>query len=236
MRKLALAALLVTSTCWAQESNSQQLPSAVQSPTPAVSEKQTITIPVGTRIPLALAGPVTTKSRPGDSVRAVTGFPVTVGTQLAIPVGAYVEGVIDKVTKGGRSGPSLQMHFTRILFPSGYSLTISGAKTQAKVLSPEVGSGDTSALAAKSGAGNALAAGQSAGFPTVQPPASHMGTIVGVGIGAAAAGVVTMILMAHHNGGSSGVLVDTGWQFEMVLEAPLSVDLASVAGANASGS
>ena len=83
---------------------------------PAVSEKQTITIPVGTRIPLALASPITSKARPGDAVRAVTGFPVTVGTQLAIPVGTYVEGVIDKVTKGGRSGPSLQMHFTRILF------------------------------------------------------------------------------------------------------------------------
>ena len=72
-------------------------------------------------------------------------------------------------------------------------------------------------------------------FPRCNPR-RHIWGFVGVGIGAAAAGVVTMILMAHHNGGSSGVLVDTGWQFEMVLEGPLSVDLASVAGANASGS
>ena len=224
MRILAFAALLASSMCWAQESNPQPPPSPVQSPAPAVSAKQTITIPVGTRIPLALASPVTTKSRPGDTVRSVTGFPVTVGTQLAIPVGAYVEGVIDKVTKGGRSGPSLQMHFTRLLFPNGYSLTISGANTQAKVLTPEISSPDTSALAAESGSGNALAAGQSPGFPTVQPPASHIGAVVGVGIGAAVAGVVAMILMAHHNGGSSGVLFDTGWQFEMVLETPLSVE------------
>jgi hypothetical protein len=52
---------------------------------------------------------------------------VTVGKQLAIPVGTYVEGVLDKVTKGGRSGPSLKMHFTRLDYVNGYSVDIDDA-------------------------------------------------------------------------------------------------------------
>jgi len=100
MRILVLVALLVTSTCWAQEpaSNPQQPPSQAQALPPAASQKQTIVIPAGTRIPAQLASPVTTKlGRPGDSVRAVTTFPVTVDTELAIPAGSYIEGVIDKI-------------------------------------------------------------------------------------------------------------------------------------------
>ncbi len=119
MRILALVGILAAYTCWAQEPASDVPPptSQVQAQAPPASQSQTITIPVGTRIRLALANPISSKSRRGDSARAITGFPVTVGTQLAIPVGTYVEGVIDKVTRGGRSGPSLQMHFTRILYP-----------------------------------------------------------------------------------------------------------------------
>jgi hypothetical protein len=38
-----------------------------------------------------------------------------------------------------------------------------------------------------------------------------------------------MVLMARHGGGGTGVIFDTGWQFEMVLDSPLTVDAASVA-------
>ena len=62
MRTFALVALLAASTCWAQEPASN--PAA-----PAAAQKQTITIPVGTRIPLALASPIRAKSaRPGNAV------------------------------------------------------------------------------------------------------------------------------------------------------------------------
>ena len=231
MRILVLVALLAASISWGQEpaANPQSLPV----PVPAPSQKQTITVPAGTRIPLTLASSISIRARSGDAVRAVTGFPVTVDTQLAIPVGTYVEGVIDKVTKGGRSGPSLQMHFTRILFANGYNVAIKGAIAQAEVLTPKSSSEEVSASAGEAGPIYALAA-LSPQSPTLQPPASHIGAVVGVGIGAAVAGVVTMILLAHHNGGSSGALFDTGWQFEMVLESPLSIDVASAAAAPSS--
>jgi hypothetical protein len=158
---------------------------------------------------------------------------VTVGTQLAIPVGTYVEGVIDKVTKGGRSGPSLQMHFTRLLYANGYSVAVDGANTQAKALSPKSSSPEPTAFASESGSNFALPAQQSAGSPAVQPPASHMGAVVGLAVGGAVAVIVTFVLMTHHQGGGNTLLFDTGWQFEMVLESPLSVDAVSVAAAAA---
>jgi hypothetical protein len=55
---------------------------------------------------------------------------------------------------------------------------------------------------------------------------------VGVAIAGAAATAALLILGHYHRGGSI-VLFDTGWQFEMVLESPLSVDAASVAAATA---
>jgi hypothetical protein len=237
-RILALVGLLAASTCWAQEpaSNSQQPPSQVQSQSPVAPENQTVTIPVGTRIPLALASPITTKARAGNTIRAVTGFPVTVGTQLAIPVGTYVEGVIDKVTRGGRSGPILLVHFTRILYANGYSVPVDGTNTQARTISPEPNSEVAETFEGESeptftNANYVVAQQQQPPprlppLPKVGPP---IGVIVGAGLGVFAAAIITIALLAHHNGGASGVLFDTGWQFEMVLRSPLTVDAANVA-------
>jgi hypothetical protein len=239
-RILFLVALLTASTCWAREPQStlqQSLSlSQDQALAPESTQDQTIVIPAGTRIPLSLASPIAAKSaRPGFAVRAVTGFPVTVGTQLAIPVGAYVEGVIDKVTKGGSSGRSLQMHFTRILYPNGYSVPVDGTNAVAKVLSPDSSSpeiatfSNTDANAVEPT--YALAAQQSPGQPPMQPPGPHFGAAIGAGIGAMAAGIVVAVLLARHGGGGNGILFDTGWQFEMVLKSPVSINVASIAGA-----
>jgi len=235
MRRLALIGLLAASTCWAQEPVAiPQPPSQAQPQTPAASENQTITIPVGTRVPLALTSPITTKARRGDAVRAVTGFPVTVGTQLAIPVGTYVEGVIDKVNKRDRSGSSLLVHFTRLLYANGYSVALDAANTQAKALPPDSAPPGSSAFAGAPGF--ALAAPQSPTLPTMPKIGPNVGAIAGVAIGASVAGTIGLILLSRHNGGGNGVLLDAGWQFEMVLQSPLSVDVASVAAAAAAHS
>jgi type IV secretion system protein VirB10 len=231
MRKVALIGLLVASTCWAREPVvSPQSRSQAQPQTPSASENQTITIPVGTRVPLALASPITTKARPGNAVRAVTGFPITVGTQLAIPAGTYVEGVIDKVNKRDRSGSSLLMHFTRLLYANGYSVAVDGANTQAKALRPDSAPPESSAFA---GAGGPLAAPQSTTLPPLPRVGPSIGAIAGVAIGVSVAGAVGLVLLNRHSGRGSGVLFDAGWQFEMVLQSPMSVDVASVAAAAA---
>jgi hypothetical protein len=166
-------------------------------------------------------------------VRATTGFPVTVGTQLAIPVGSYVEGVIDKLTKGGRSGSSLLMHFTRLVYANGYTVAVEGSNTQAKALRPSSGSPELAALPSASAPNYALPAPQTSQLPTPPKVGPSIGTVVGVAIGATAAGTIAIVLLNRRHYGSNGVLFDTGWQFEMVLQSPLSVDAASVAAAAA---
>jgi type IV secretion system protein VirB10 len=193
---------------------------------------QTIVIPAGTRIPLALASPIAPKSaRPRNAVRAVTEFPITVGTQLAIPIGTYVEGVIDKVTKGGRSGRTLQIHFTHLLYANGYSVAVDGANAEAKALSPESNSPERTAFASTNGSNYALAAQQSPGLPPLPRLGPSVGTVVGVVAGVFVAAIVSIALLSHHQGRSNGVLFETGWQFEMVLQSPVSVDAMSVTAA-----
>jgi hypothetical protein len=242
-RILFLVALLAALNCSAQEPlmNTQPSLSSAQSTAPVAAQKQTIVIPAGTRIPLSLASPIASKSaRPGYAVRAVTGFPVTVGTQLAIPVGAYVEGVIDKVAKGGSAGPSLQMHFTRILYASGYSVPIDGANSVARALSPNSNSPEIATFSDTNASANgmtyALAAQQSPGQPSIQPPSPHFGAAIAAGIAAMAAGIVAAVLLARHRGGGNGILFDTGWQFDLVLKSPVSVNAANIAAAGVSPS
>jgi hypothetical protein len=271
MRTLALVGILAASTCWAQEPASNPEPPPAQvvaTQAPAASQSQTLTIPVRTRIPVALANPISSKSRRGDSVRAITGFPVTAGTQLAIPAGTYVEGVIDKVTRGGRSGPSLQMHFTRILFPNGYSVAVDGTNAQANARTPDSNSAERAAFASENQSGSqpserrssftsenesgpnyagtefaseaesnsGLGAQQQPTLPPLKQVGPNIGTVVGITLGATVALVVTLVVLGRHHGGTTAVLFDTGWQFELVLQSPLSLDAASVAAASAAPS
>jgi hypothetical protein len=246
MRIFALVGLLAASTSWAQQPpapNTQQSPSQVQPQAPAAGQQQTIIVPAGTRIPAKLASPVTAKSgRPGDTVRAVTTFPVTVDTQLAIPAGTYIEGVIDKVNRRGPSGPVLLMHFTRILYGNGYAVPVDATNTQAKLVSPKESSPNSSAgpspVTLATLWNSSLVLNQSpAQFPTqplpsLQPlaaPPSHLGAIIGVAVASAVVVVLAIVVGAKHGGGHNSFLFDTGWQFEMVLQSPLSVDVASIA-------
>jgi len=231
MRIIALVGVLAASACWAQEPAAHpQPPSSAQAQAPSASQNQVITIPAGTRIPLALASPVTAKARPGDTVRAATMFPITVDTQLAIPVGTYVEGVMNKLTKGGRSGPTMLMHFTRLLYANGYSVAVDGANMQAKALPPVPASPEVAAFAGVSGPGFALAPPQLPTLPPMPKVGPSIGTVVGVSVAVTVVGTAALVILSRHHGGSA-VLFDTGWQFEMVLQSPLSVDAANVANA-----
>jgi hypothetical protein len=228
MRRMGFVWLfLAASACWAQQPSpdSDQPPASAQAQAPA-GPAQEITIPSGTRVPLTLNGTITTKSRAGDAVRAVTAFPVTVDTQVAIPVGTYVEGVLDNVDK---RAPSVQMHFTRLLYANGYSVAVQGTNVVAKTIeSPST----PAASAFAGGIGPSYAVGQQPPpLPPLPQPQSHIGTAVAIGVGAIAAGIVGAVLLARHRGATNGVLFQPGWQFEMVLQSPLSVDAASV-GAN----
>jgi hypothetical protein len=235
MRLLLIAVLLTATDCVAQEptTQAQQEAPPVQTQAPPEAEKQTITIPAGTRVPLALTYPMRARAtKKGDSVRAVTAFPVTVGKQVAIPAGSYVEGTIDRVLKSGPTGHAgLQMHFTRIVFTNGYNVPLDGATAEAKA-------GSTGASIPESSAsGTSSATGYAEGFqqppPPTPPPLPRLGpspgVIAGSVLGVGAAVTVVAVLVGRHRAGD--IVFDTGYQFEMVLETSLVLDADRVAAA-----
>jgi len=96
---------------------------------PGVSGVPAITIPVGTKVELALTNPLWAKSvQLGDSVYSKTSFPVAVGDRIAIPPNTYVKGQIDIMTlPTSRSGHAeFRMHFTDIVFANGYTVNLPG--------------------------------------------------------------------------------------------------------------
>lgn len=237
MRLLAIAGLLIASGCWAQEppASPQQVPDQGQEQTPGGAQRETFTIPAGTRVPLTLTNPIWTRTaKPGDSVRAVTAFPVTVGTQVMIPPGTYVEGSLEKVIKrDSRGNPALQAHFTRIVFSNGYAVDLAGTMAQARAESPNAGLPERSAAERQSAEGMEFGGGMGLPQQPGPPPLPRLGPspakVAGIAAGAAAAGIVTLVLLARHRGADA--LFDAGWQFEMILQSPLSLDAERVSAA-----
>lgn len=90
-------------------------------------------VPAGTRIPVQLRQPISTKSaHPGDPVYGQTNFPIVVGENVMIPAGTYVQGVIDNVKRAGRikGTAELQLHLTTLLYPNGYTVNLAAAVDQ----------------------------------------------------------------------------------------------------------
>jgi hypothetical protein len=177
----------------------------------------------------------------GDTVRAVVAFPVTIGTQLAIPAGTFVDGSVIRVTAhpAGGQQPSFLVHFTRLLFSNGYSVELNGENTQALLL-PAESSASANEVAelmppCLPGARFAMGEGQT-GTPPTMPPLPQVGPpkglIIGLSLGGTAALVVLGILGAHHSANNTDfVLYDAGWQFQMVLDSPVTLDATQVSAA-----
>jgi hypothetical protein len=234
-RSVALS--LVATMC------SAQMPVAVTAVAPQsapVAPSGSVTVPQGTQIPLTLVSSIRSKTtKPGDAVRAMVAFPVTVGTQLAIPAGTYVEGVVGSVNPVGKRGqpPSVQLHFTRLLYANGYAAPLNATNTQAFLIEPEPGvsvqSSDVLADA-RDGAPNLSGGFAGTGQTTPGlPPLPREGpnpAVIGAAVGGSFAALVILIVaMAHHRAASVDyVLFESGWQFQMMLDQPLTVDIARV--------
>ena len=117
---LSLLLLMVINGGWAQEIDSSVLQAAAagkaqnatatlpQAPAAQSYVPQTQTqsangaymIPAGTKLPLGLLRPLRVK--PGQDVYLQITFPVTVGSQMLIPPGAYVQGIVQQIVKKDR--------------------------------------------------------------------------------------------------------------------------------------
>jgi hypothetical protein len=217
--------------------------SAAQAPTTPVTPASTILVPQGTSVPLTLVSPIKSKStRVGDTVRAVVAFPVTVGTQLAIPAGTYVEGMVTAVTARAPHThlPSVQIHFTRLLFANGYSVPLDAANTDARMTLPITDPRATYELAFAGDGAPFLGEGVGAAGQTLPPlpPLPRPGpnpAVVGGAIGGGFVAILVALLVTsrHHVKNTDFLLFDNGWQFQMVLNSPLTLDAGKVSAAAA---
>ena len=237
MRFRVIAAVLMVSVLMAE---SVSAVGQVLSPLPG-----TITIPSGTVVPLTLVSVIQSKStKIGDTIRAQVAFPVTVGEVVAIPAGSYVEGTLEsasvKRTRGKPVEPKI--HFSKLIYANGYTVSLD-AVNHAGIRIPEtlqcVAACPAEGLTGMGlGVGMSPASGmvgQAVPTPPALPPLHTSSTpiVLGVVLGAVLfVGGLLFVGFAHHRAGNSNYLLyDSGYQFSMVLSAPITVDGSQVASA-----
>lgn len=190
------------------------------------TQPRIVTLPAGTKIPLTLRHAITTKTaREGDAVYAETAFPVVV----VIPAGSYVQGVIAQLRRAGRvkGRAELVVHFKTLIFPSGYTLQLSGAidsvpgaengrvKDKEGTIEGDSSKGkDAEKIATGAGYGGAI--GTAVGAAKDRP----LTGLAGGGAAGAAAGLAAVLLTRGPD-----IRFEPGSMMETALERPLDVDV-----------
>jgi hypothetical protein len=68
--------------------------------------------------------------------------------------------------------------------------------------------------------------------PSTLPPLPHFGpstgAIIGISVGAPLAFIILGIIFHHRSGTSDFIVHDAGWQFQMKLDAPLTLNTAQI--------
>lgn len=194
------------------------------------------TVPAGTKVLLELRSAINTKSaKAGDGVYLSSTFPVVVGNRVMIPTGVYVQGVVDRVQRGGmRAKAQLDMHFTSIIFPNGSVVeipgvvdSVPGSKNQTVENNGEGtieqngdkgrNAGRAAEIALPTGAGVGTIGGAASGHPIE-------GGLAGLGAGLATVGIVSLFTR------NADVDIPRGTQVEMVLQRPLILEDENLAG------
>jgi hypothetical protein len=181
-------------------------------------------LPAGTKLPLGLLRPLRVK--PGRDVYLQITFPVTVGSQMLIPPGAYIQGVVEKVIKKNRRSLQFAISSANLIFSNGYTVPIGGTvtvgTTYAVLMPPQPGSSNGQPTPAMAAVGSVT--------PAPLPPLPSFNTMrnvmIGVGV-AATVGTIVLIGLAH-NGDPE---IEVGTPLEIILPAPVYLDATRVAAA-----
>ena len=188
------------------------------------SSSSTLTIPSGTKVPLALKQAISTRNaKEGDPVYCETTFPFVVDDRIVIPAGTYVQGKISRVERPGRikGRAELLMHFTSMIYPSGYTVMLPGSldnipgadKTSMKgpegTVRQDSDKGKDIGTVASTASTGAVIGGLSGGGK-------------GAGIGAAAGGLTGLAIAMISRG--SDVKLEPGTSIEMIIQREVTVD------------
>jgi len=185
-------------------------------------------VPSGTKIPLTLKQGVNTKSaRPGDPVYAETAFPITQNNQIVIPAGTFVQGQIERVVRPGRvkGKAELQMSFSSMIFPNGYTVMLPGAVQNTPGSSDNTVKGKEGTIQGPGGKGK-----DAGTIATTTVAGAGIGAIAdggkGAGIGAGVGGALGLATILLTRGPE--VNMGPGSSVEMVLESNIELDPAKI--------
>jgi hypothetical protein len=229
-----IAFVIAASLAGAAQSTQQTTPAnvALSSAPPAASSNpaplQQLTVPAGTEVLLQLKSSIDTKNaQVGDGVYCQTSFPVSIDNVIVIPAGTYVKGEIVKVQRAGKvkGRAEVLFRFNSMIFPNGYTVDMPGTihhdsgaanasvDDEGKIKADSQKGKDAITVAKGTGigaAGGAIAVG------------SRAGVLGGAGVGAIA-GLATVLLTRGQD-----VRIEAGASFKMLLQLPLTVDVAPI--------
>jgi hypothetical protein len=232
-------AVLLLAGMTAAHARSQTPPSAAEqvqanAPAPA-AEAQTYTVPAGTKVLLSLRNGINTKTaQQGDGVYLVSSFPVVGNSRIMIPVGVYVQGVVDRVVRPGRvkGRAQLDLHFTTMIFPNGQVIEVPGVLNSLPGSDgPKVkGNEGTVEQAGNKGrdVGNVLKGAAIGAEGGVLGGAATGNVVKGVGYGSLAGAAAGTIYTLFTRG--NDIVISSGTAVEMVLQRPLVLQQSQLAG------
>jgi hypothetical protein len=218
------------------ESTEPQAGSASTAPalvtTQTAANPNSVLVPAGTKLALELKHAISTKgTQEGAAVYAETTFPFALNDRILIPAGTYVQGRISHIERGGhiKGRAEVLMHFTTLIFPSGYTVVLPGAldnapgidKTNMKdkegTLQQDSQAGDEATKIATSAAGGAVVGGLSRGVT---------GGVIGAGAGGAIGTAVALL------GRNRDVIMPAKTTFEMIIQRDVTLDPNRIAAAS----
>jgi type IV secretion system protein VirB10 len=217
-------------TCLAAIAASAQ---SAPNPTPAANNVPVppiqLSIPAGTRVPIALKQAISTKgNQEGDAVYAETTFPVVAPDgRVLIPAGTYVQGRISHVKRGGRikGKAEVLMHFTTLIYPSGYTVLLPGSVERAPGVDKSSVKDEEGTIKSDSQTGEkvgAIATGAGSGAVIGGVTNGGKGALIGAGVGGAVGTAIAMLTRGND------IKMDAGTTLEMVIQRDVPVDAAQV--------
>jgi hypothetical protein len=198
-----------------------------QQPAPNPADSS-LTVPAGTKIPLTMKQGLTTKNaRVGDPVYAQTSFPIVQNDRIVIPAGTFVQGEVNRVVRPGRvkGRPELQMSFTSMIFPNGYTVLLPGAVQGTPGSQDTEVQGNEGTIKGRGDKGHDVATVASGAIPGAGIGALAAGA-KGAAIGGATGGVLGLATVLLTRGPE--IQLGPGSSIEMVLERSLTLDDAKV--------
>jgi hypothetical protein len=181
-------------------------------------------LPPGTKLPLGLLRPLRLKT--GRDLYLQITFPVTVGNQMVIPPGTYIQGVVAKIIRKDRRRERLEFEIksANMIFLNGYTVPIAGtvniATTNAALQAPLPTNGNGQRSVAMAAVGGAAT-------PAL-PPLPDIGktartAMIAIGVVGAVAITAGIVIAANRD-----PEVEAGTPLEIVLPAPLFLDAGRV--------